>query len=61
MHLAHTMSIRRIVPNIPSERIEESRKFYTEFPALVLANQFVIRQFESPDNNLEAVFNYLTT
>ncbi len=36
-------------------------KFYTEFPALALANQFVIKQFESPDNNLEAVFNYLTS
>lgn len=24
------MNIRRVVPNIPSERMEESRKFYTE-------------------------------
>ena len=35
--------------------------FYSEFPALALANRFTIRQFESPDNNLEAVFNYLTS
>ena len=31
------MSIRRIVPNIPSQRIEESRKFYTEFLGLEAA------------------------
>jgi ABC-2 type transport system ATP-binding protein len=36
-------------------------RFYSEFPALALANNFTIRQFESPDNNLEAVFKYLTT
>ncbi|HLJ57393.1 MAG TPA: ABC transporter ATP-binding protein, partial [Chthonomonadaceae bacterium] len=35
-------------------------QFYTEFPNLVLANDFRISRFESPDNNLEAVFNYLT-
>jgi len=31
------MSIRRIVPNIQSERIDESRKFYTEFLGLEVA------------------------
>jgi predicted enzyme related to lactoylglutathione lyase len=31
------MSIRRIVPNIVSERIDESRKFYTEFLGLEVA------------------------
>jgi ABC-2 type transport system ATP-binding protein len=36
-------------------------RFYTEFPELALSNNFVIRRFDSPDNNLEAVFNYLTT
>lgn len=25
------MSIRRVVPHIPTERMEESRRFYTEF------------------------------
>jgi len=25
------MSIRRVVPDIPTERMDESRKFYTEF------------------------------
>jgi predicted enzyme related to lactoylglutathione lyase len=31
------MSIRRIVPNIQSERMDESRKFYTEFLGLEVA------------------------
>lgn len=35
-------------------------QFYTEFPRLAIANNFLIKRFDSPDNNLEAVFNYLT-
>jgi predicted enzyme related to lactoylglutathione lyase len=31
------MSIRRIVPNIQTERMEESRRFYTEFLGLEVA------------------------
>jgi len=31
------MSIRRIVPNISTDRMEESRKFYTEFLGLEVA------------------------
>lgn len=31
------MSIRRVVPNIQSERIDESRKFYVEFLGLEVA------------------------
>jgi predicted enzyme related to lactoylglutathione lyase len=31
------MSIRRIVPNIQTERMDESRKFYTEFLGLEVA------------------------
>jgi ABC-2 type transport system ATP-binding protein len=33
--------------------------FYSQFPDLVLENGFVVTQFDSPDNNLEAVFRYL--
>jgi ABC-2 type transport system ATP-binding protein len=33
--------------------------FYHEFPTIVLQEDFVISRFESPDNNLEAVFKYL--
>jgi predicted enzyme related to lactoylglutathione lyase len=31
------MSIRRIVPNISTDRMDESRKFYTEFLGLTVA------------------------
>ena len=31
------MSIRRVVPNIQSEQMDESRKFYTEFLGLEVA------------------------
>jgi ABC-2 type transport system ATP-binding protein len=45
------------------ERLEtETREpdaFYSEFPGIALREGFQIRSFESPDNNLEAVFNYL--
>ncbi len=34
-------------------------KFYAQFPDLVIEHGFDITTFESPDNNLEAVFKYL--
>ena len=34
MRLMKAMSIRRVVPNIQSERMDESRKFYTDFLGL---------------------------
>ncbi|MFN3653458.1 MAG: ABC transporter ATP-binding protein [Armatimonadota bacterium] len=34
--------------------------FYASLADLVLANDHVVHGFESPDNNLEAVFRYLT-
>jgi predicted enzyme related to lactoylglutathione lyase len=33
----NAMSVRRVVPNIQSERMDESRKFYTEFLGLEVA------------------------
>lgn len=33
--------------------------FYAQFPEIVLANQFQVTRYDSPDNNLEAVFKYL--
>jgi ABC-2 type transport system ATP-binding protein len=33
--------------------------FYSQFPDIVLQHGFVVQGFESPDNNLEAVFRYL--
>ena len=33
--------------------------FYTQFPEMVLQHNIIVTQFESPDNNLEAIFKYL--
>jgi len=45
------MSIRRVVPNIQSERMEESRKFYTEFLGFQVAMDMGwIMTLASPDN-----------
>ena len=33
--------------------------FYTQFPDIVLAGGYEVTSFDSPDNNLEAVFKYL--
>jgi catechol 2,3-dioxygenase-like lactoylglutathione lyase family enzyme len=45
------MSVRRVVPDITSERIEESRKFYTEFLGLSVAMDMGwILTFLSPSN-----------
>lgn len=34
-------------------------QFYAQFPDIVLEHGFTITNFESPDNNLEAIFKYL--
>jgi hypothetical protein len=45
------MSIRRVVPDITSERIDESRKFYTEFLGFEVAMDMGwIVTLASPDN-----------
>ena len=38
----------------------DPESFYSHLPELTLSGDFEIRSFESPDNNLEAVFRYLT-
>jgi ABC-2 type transport system ATP-binding protein len=53
----------RLDPGDPEKLEIETRspqEFYSDFPSIALAGDFVIRRYESPDNNLEAVFNYLT-
>lgn len=51
------------VRNQESTRVEvetqSPEEFYNSFPDLVLADGFRITSFDSPDNNLEAVFRYL--
>jgi ABC-2 type transport system ATP-binding protein len=36
-------------------------QFYDDLPRIALSDGFPIEEFESPDNNLEAVFRYLVT
>src|SRR5262249_54519592 len=46
-----TMSIRRVVPNIASERLDESREFYVGFLGLEMAmNMGWVMTFVSPTN-----------
>jgi len=46
------MSIRRVVPDITSDRMDESRKFYTEFLGFnVGMDMGSIVTFVSPDNS----------
>ncbi|MDE2126632.1 MAG: ABC transporter ATP-binding protein [Armatimonadetes bacterium] len=52
----------RFNPQVPSVVEVETRSpdlFYVQFPELVLKHGFEISEFDSPDNNLEAVFKYL--
>jgi predicted enzyme related to lactoylglutathione lyase len=45
------MSIRRVVPNITTDRLEESRKFYTDFLGFQVAMDMGwIVTLASPDN-----------
>ena len=45
------MSIRRVVPNIKSDRFDESRKFYTEFLGFEVAMDMGwVVTFASPSN-----------
>jgi predicted enzyme related to lactoylglutathione lyase len=45
------MSIRRVVPNLKSERFDESRKFYTEFLGFKVAMDMGwVVTFASPSN-----------
>lgn len=59
------------LPSVLSVRLDSNRRdyveietrdpnsFYSSFPDLILNEEFEVSSFESPDNNLEAVFKYL--
>jgi len=61
LDLPYVLGVRVTSPQ--GNRIEiETRapeQFYAQFPDIVLEGGFVVEEFESPDNNLEAVFRYL--
>ena len=61
LDLPAVLSVRLLDPFATQIEIETRlpEQFYTQFPQVVLDGGFVVRSFESPDNNLEAVFRYL--
>jgi ABC-2 type transport system ATP-binding protein len=61
LDLPYVLSARLNQPDATCVEIEtrDPVRFYFQFPDIVLENAFVIDRFESPDNNLEAVFKYL--
>jgi catechol 2,3-dioxygenase-like lactoylglutathione lyase family enzyme len=52
------MNIRRIVPNIQSDRVDESRKFYTEFLGLEVAMDMVDRDAHIAEQSDGPIFNF---
>ncbi|MCC6731207.1 MAG: ABC transporter ATP-binding protein [Chthonomonadales bacterium] len=61
LELPFVLSARLDSPHATMVEIETRAPelFYDRFPSLVLEDGFVITDFRSPDNNLEAVFRYL--
>jgi ABC-2 type transport system ATP-binding protein len=61
LDLPYVLSARLDQPDANRVEIETRAPglFYDQFPDIVLEHDFVIDSFESPDNNLEAVFAYL--
>ncbi len=46
-------------PDYVEIETRDPNSFYSSFPDLILQEDFEVSSFESPDNNLEAVFKYL--
>jgi ABC-2 type transport system ATP-binding protein len=61
LELPYVLSVRFDAPHATKVEIETRAPelFYAQFPDLVLQHHFRITSFDSPDNNLEAVFRYL--
>ncbi|HSV74084.1 MAG TPA: ABC transporter ATP-binding protein [Chthonomonadales bacterium] len=61
LELPYVLSARLNGPDDSSLEVETRTPdaFYSAFPSIVLADGFRIKAFHSPDNTLEAVFNYL--
>jgi ABC-2 type transport system ATP-binding protein len=61
LKLPSVLSVRFSAKSDRELEIETSQpdQFYSAFPELALANGFDVESFQSPDNNLEAVFKYL--
>jgi ABC-2 type transport system ATP-binding protein len=61
LDLPYVLSVRLKNPEGTLVEIETRAPelFYSQFPEVVMEGGFVVHSFESPDNNLEAVFRYL--
>ncbi len=61
--LPYVLSARLNQADATLVEIETHRpdQFYRQFPDIILEHGFEISRFESPDNNLEAIFKYLVT
>jgi ABC-2 type transport system ATP-binding protein len=61
LDLPYVLSVRLDSTDEASLEVETSspEQFYAQFPDVVCTHGFVIDGFDSPDNNLEAVFGYL--
>jgi ABC-2 type transport system ATP-binding protein len=61
LDMPYVLSLRFDDQNAAKMEIETRAPelFYSQFPDIVLENGFVVTEFDSPDNNLEAVFRYL--
>lgn len=61
LKLPHVISVRfdRADDRRLEIETEAPDRFYDEFPEIVLQGAFRVAEFDSPDNNLEAVFRYL--
>ena len=60
--LPYVLSVKLDASDPTKVEIETSSPeiFYSQFPDLMMEHQFEIISFDSPDNNLESVFRYLT-
>jgi ABC-2 type transport system ATP-binding protein len=61
LDLPYVLSVRVSTDDAPGLEVETRTpdQFYDDLPRIVLRDGFVITGFDSPDNNLEAVFRYL--
>jgi len=61
LELPYVLSVRFDADDARCFEIEtqEPESFYAQFPDIVLESGAVVQRFDSPDNNLDAVFKYL--
>lgn len=61
LDLPYVLSVRLVADDGLEIETRSPEQFYTQFPDLTQEHGFVINGFDSADNNLESVFNYLVS